>query len=87
MKTTRNSMNHNWRFWRPDQIAEHLPVTSNLYGRLWNELVPSFMKRVATAALMATDHSDHLEHYIDLLSDDEIQEIDDCFAAEFPEVA
>lgn len=85
--TTRKSTNHHWRFWRPDQIAECLAVTSDLYGRLWYEVLPSFVKRVATSALMATDHSDHLEHYIDLLSDEEIQEIDDCFAAEFPEVA
>jgi len=79
-----NSIKCKCPHFRPDQIAEGLPVTMKLTARLWNEILPVYEKRASYPFPHPGEYEEQNHHFWDLLTDAEKQEINDAYEAEFP---
>jgi hypothetical protein len=68
--------------WRPDHVAECLNLSTALYKRLWNEILPEYNKRADYPDPYPGEYVEQDVHYWDLLTDAERIEINNAYNEE-----
>ncbi len=65
--------------WSPDACAECLNVSTDLYKRLWNEILPVYIERADYPNPYPGEYVDQTMHYWDLLTRAEQMEINTAY--------
>jgi hypothetical protein len=68
--------------WSPDTVAECLDISTDLYKRLWNEILPIYIERADYPNPYPGEYVDQTVHYWDLLTPAEQLEINNALQAD-----
>ena len=65
--------------WSPDEVAECLDISTALYKRLWNEILPVYIERADYPNPHPGEYVVQTKHYWDLLTSAEQVEINNAY--------